>query len=1487
MGLNLRAGTAFWTFILLASVLATAATPGAASSPDERALGVLPSYLILLTDQQGHAASLAVREAVEPALNDLADRRTALVSSPEDIGHPEVVDLNRQIDAIVGEMRVAIASDAYRRHEATRSAVESIVAELGGTVHYRSPVLNLLAARLPEGAVEFLRTHPLVASVEPDAVRDLQLDVSVPSTGATSFWTGGFTGGVYELVDPDTGVDRTHPALVGKISDEAVFHAAAQGQGNYNDDPTTPDDLHGHGTHIAGIMGSQDATYRGLAYGLFGVINAKWGYLTTGGGGQGIESDSMRAMDWAILTAGGDVLSLSFGGGSNDNGNSGWGRYMDMLVDDLGIPVSVAAGNSGPGGGTLGQPATSFNIVTTGAMYDGGTAARGDDTIAGFSSRGPTGDGRIKPDIMAPGSSIVATAHDWEGGNSDWVSMSGTSMAAPHVGAGLILYMHATGGPAFPARSKAVFLNTATDLGAAGPDANYGWGYMDLSLAWARRNNVVQGAADEGIPQFFRLAGAANDRATMVWQKHVVYNGVSYPGTWNALNNLELWLYDELLNARLDTSVSPRDNVEQVQFPSAAPGVVKVTVNGALGSLVSVEPFALAGVSLPVAVNGPALAPAVVAPPNVNQGDTFLVTANVANPGGLRVFGTTVRLNIPPGLALVSGANPATLGTIVEGTFRSASWTLSAGPAGTYGLTADASGNAYDETYAGTSPPVSVLVADTQPPAIASPSAVPSPQNPGGIVNVSAGVTDNVGLAGVWVEVWDPADVSLGNVSMPYDPITGRRYFARTYATLGDYRFTITAEDTSGLLATVSGVFRIEDMIAPTLSGLAATPNPQEIYFSVNVTATATDNVGVTGAYLEVQDPLGGSTNVSMDRTGSTLSFDRVYGVLGTYDYRISVHDAAMNWASVADAFLIWDTTAPVADAGPDQGVEFGSSVMFDGSASTDNVGIVSYRWDFTDGGPVTLTGATVAYTFLNLGTFPVTLTVRDASGNAATDTLTVSVVERTPPEIRDVRADPPLQDVGLTVSVSADVWDRFGVGGVFLQVVDTAGTVVNVTMSLVGGRYERALPYATKGVHVFEIRAVDIHDNWNSSSGAFVIADLTPPSVSMSAGPDPQDIFATVDVTAAVADNDVLADVWVEVRDPTGRVVAVVPMTFAGGLWRASFDPAVLGPHRAIVWAADVSGNLGSASATIRSVDRTPPTLLVDAPQTVEVFAIIPITATVADDLETYVATLEVLGPSGESLGNRTLVEASPITASWRFATLGAHEWVAWAADPSGNAVVLEGSIVVRDSQPPLADAGPDRDVAQGTWVPLDGSRSTDNYGIASYTWTFTASGGNQVLRRDRTTFQFRQVETVEVTLAVMDLSGNVGTDTATIRVVAADRDGDGVADDTETSVLKTDPTRPDTDGDGLPDGADPNPTAAELDIVRWFVSWWGILVLLVILLALLAAGARRKKDPARPSPPAAPPTTQAFQPPSTLVDMGLPPPPDDEGEMPPPPSD
>ncbi len=99
------------------------------------------------------------------------------------------------------------------------------------------------------------------------------------------------------------------------------------------------------------------------------------------------------------------------------------------------------------------------------------------------------------------------------------------------------------------------------------------------------------------------------------------------------------------------------------------------------------------------------------------------------------------------------------------------------------------------------------------------------------------------------------------------------------------------------------------------------------------------------------------------------------------------------------------DTKAPIADAGPDQTVD-DTLVTFDGSASWDNVGIESYTWTFTDVTPQTLSGENPTYNFTTPGTYIVTLTVEDAAGNTATDTVTITVLLDTDgdetPDVRD-----------------------------------------------------------------------------------------------------------------------------------------------------------------------------------------------------------------------------------------------------------------------------------------------------------------------------------------------------------------------------------------------------------------------------------------------------------------------------------------------------
>jgi len=118
----------------------------------------------------------------------------------------------------------------------------------------------------------------------------------------------------------------------------------------------------------------------------------------------------------------------------------------------------------------------------------------------------------------------------------------------------------------------------------------------------------------------------------------------------------------------------------------------------------------------------------------------------------------------------------------------------------------------------------------------------------------------------------------------------------------------------------------------------------------------------------------------------------------GTFVVTLNVTDAAGNWDMDMMTVTVNDTTPPVAEAGPDQTVDEGAVVVFDASGSTDNDCISGFLWTFSDGGPVTLEGIQPVHRFDTPGEFLVTLNVTDSSGHWATDTLTVTVRDLTPP---------------------------------------------------------------------------------------------------------------------------------------------------------------------------------------------------------------------------------------------------------------------------------------------------------------------------------------------------------------------------------------------------------------------------------------------------------------------------------------------------------
>jgi subtilisin family serine protease len=326
-----------------------------------------------------------------------------------------------------------------------------------------SRVFSGSAMTATPNAIRVLATRPDVETIWLDEPVHTLLDVSVPLIGAPKVWNAGFTGKSIRVGIVDTGIDPDHPDLTGRVLVTRDFTGEGERDNN------------GHGTHVAGIIGGTGAQsggkYRGVAPEC-GYIIAK----VLKGNGSGMMSDVIAGLEF-VAEQHAQVVNLSLGGGANCDGTDALSVACDSVVDQ-GIVVCVAAGNSGPGGGTLGSPGCAKKVITIGATDK-------QDSIASYSSRGPTVDGRVKPDLCFPGSSI----HSCRAKNTSmgepiddfYTTASGTSMATPHASGSSALLLQAQ--PKLtPQQVKDALMTTAKDLGL---DANtQGKGRADVFAAF-------------------------------------------------------------------------------------------------------------------------------------------------------------------------------------------------------------------------------------------------------------------------------------------------------------------------------------------------------------------------------------------------------------------------------------------------------------------------------------------------------------------------------------------------------------------------------------------------------------------------------------------------------------------------------------------------------------------------------------------------------------------------------------------------------------------------------------------------------------------------------------------------------------------------------------------------------------------------------------------------------------------------------------------
>lgn len=418
----------------------------------------------------------------------------------------------------------------------------------GLTVKHEFNSINGKAMDLTKSEIEMLSKLDIVSHIEYDSEMHLFMDTSSYWYGAdkaaSDFNVDGNTDGLssYSKDDMvvaviDTGIDKNHVDLDG---------SKVIAWKDYVNNQSSPYDDHGHGTHCAGIVaaeGDGNSNYKGVASGA-----ALVGLKVLASNGSGSTSNVDAAIQWCIDnkdTYGIDIISMSLGSTGSSDGTDSTSLLCNQATD-AGIVVLVAAGNSGPSRYTIGSPGAAEKVITVGNMSDPGEKGF---HLSYLSSRGPTADNRIKPDIGAPGVAIMAPKANSTNG---YVAYSGTSMATPFT-AGTVALMLEANPSLTPAQIKTMLISTAEDWGPNGKDEDYGYGRLDAYEA-VKTAGGLSGSNIATPDHYYASEDIAMSKGSDYWSFNVT--DTTYPiaitlimpgwaGGWFSGLDLDVYLHDE------------------------------------------------------------------------------------------------------------------------------------------------------------------------------------------------------------------------------------------------------------------------------------------------------------------------------------------------------------------------------------------------------------------------------------------------------------------------------------------------------------------------------------------------------------------------------------------------------------------------------------------------------------------------------------------------------------------------------------------------------------------------------------------------------------------------------------------------------------------------------------------------------------------------------------------------------------------------------
>jgi serine protease AprX len=435
------------------------------------------------------------------------------------------------------------------------ASVEGLVARLGGRVTQDLSLINAFAAQMTAKAVlELGRAAgvkwvsldaPVRIADGPDGSLSAANLVSVYDSvvGADRLWAEGYQGSSVTVAVVDSGWTG-HPDFRALPSGGNMRLLTRVG---FNGNETNLDDHSGHGDFVAGIIGGNGARSQGQYIGMAPKVNLV-SVKVSAQDGQGTISGLVAGLQWiynnrSLYNI--RVVNISINSSVPESYRT---SALDAAVEILwfnGIVVVVSSGNNGDVNGVVYPPANDPFAITVGATDDRGTASLQDDVVSNYSAAGVTEDGIVKPDLVAPGTNLVAPLSS--GGadlskahqqnqvlGTSYFRMSGTSVAAPVVaGAVALLLQHQPG--LTPDQVKYRLLATANINWPGYSQARAGAGYLD---AYAALHTTTTGSAntDQYVSNLLTTGPNGLSSSSVSWSS-VSWSSVSWSSvSWSSVS---------------------------------------------------------------------------------------------------------------------------------------------------------------------------------------------------------------------------------------------------------------------------------------------------------------------------------------------------------------------------------------------------------------------------------------------------------------------------------------------------------------------------------------------------------------------------------------------------------------------------------------------------------------------------------------------------------------------------------------------------------------------------------------------------------------------------------------------------------------------------------------------------------------------------------------------------------------------------------------